>query len=148
MRRDICSDESQVQAAKDEHAKYLESDEHKKWQKEWDERDEDHNELRNDPDPKGWTLYFDVIKDPTGYYLNYVSSCCVANPEATELQAKCLEFFIAGKHTEQAIEAASNITGNPKHPKAKRAIAKFTDYLKQADTSKLSAKSQEKLKDF
>ena len=54
IRRDVCSDESKVKAAKDAHAAYLESEEHKKWQKEWDERDEDHNELRNDPDPKGW----------------------------------------------------------------------------------------------
>ena len=123
IRRDVCADEGKVKEVKAEHDAHLESDEHKKWLKEWDEKDEDHNELRNDPDPKGWALYLDVINDPAGYYLEFAQGCCVANPDSAELQVKCLDMFIAGKKTEMAIEAATNVAKlHARHPKAARAI--------------------------
>ena len=126
----------------------MESEEHKKWVKEWEEKDEDHNELRNDPDPKGWTLYFDVVKDPAGYYLKFAEAVCTANPDCAELQVKCLDMFVAGGHTELAIEAATNIVKlHRRFPKTARAIDKFTGFLK-AGSSKLSAKAQAQLKDF
>lgn len=149
IRRDVAADEAKVAEVKAEHEAFLASDEHKKWLKEWDEKDEDHNELRNDPDPKGWNLYLDALKDPTGHYLEFAQTCCTANPGAAELQAKCLDLFTAGKNTENAIEAATNIAKlHSKHPKAERAIGKFTQYLKDADVSKLKAKDQEALKEL
>lgn len=76
---------------------------------EWDKRDEDHNELRNDPDPNGWALYLKVIKDPVGSFIDFTHAVCEANPEAAEVQTKALDKFILAKKTEFAILAAFNI---------------------------------------
>lgn len=149
IRRDVSAHESKAKEAKAEHEAYLQSAEHKKWLEEWAKKDEDHNELRNDPDPKGWALYLEVIKDPAGHYLKFAEDTCTANPDAGELQAKCLDMFVAGKNTEQALTAAVNIAKlHPRHPKSARAIDKFTTYLKDADTAKLSANAKAQLEDF
>lgn len=71
IQKNVVADQSKQDEAKAEQESYFNSEEHKKWLKEWEEKDEDHNELRNDPDPKGWSLYMDVVKDPSGYYLNF-----------------------------------------------------------------------------
>lgn len=131
------------------HEEYLNSKEHKAWLEEWDKRDEDHNELRNDPDPKGWNLYLKVIKDPAGSFLDFTHEVCVANPESAEVQTKALDKFILAKKTDFAITAAINIgKHHGKYHKSPRAISRFEAYLKEADTSKLSAKSSELLKVF
>ena len=52
---------------------------------EWDKKDEDHNELRNDPDPKGWELWLKVLKDPVKSFLDFVYEVCLVNPESGEL---------------------------------------------------------------
>ena len=103
IRRDVASDKGKITAVKAEHAAYLKSDEHTKWLKEWDEKDEDLNELRNDPDPKGWDMYLQVLEDPTGYYLRFAEKTATANPGSAELQVKGLDLFIAADKTESAL---------------------------------------------
>jgi hypothetical protein len=98
--------------------------------------------LRNDPDPKGWELYMEVLKDSSGYYLKFAESVCKANPDSAEVQVKCLDLFIAAAQAEPALEAASNLLKrNPKFPKTARAIDKFTGFLNDKSSS-LNAKIQ------
>lgn len=149
IRRDVCADEAKVAEVKAEHDAFLESEEHKKWLEEWDKKDESLNELRNDPDPKGWQLYQEVIKDPTGYYLQYAEDVCAANPETADVQVKCLDYFIGGGNLAQAIVPAVNIAKlHGTHPKAIRALGKFNTFLPNADASKLSAEAKAQLADF
>merc|ERR1711957_237718 len=110
----------------------------------------DHNELRNDPDPKGWELFLKVIKNPATSFIDFVYEVCIVNPESGELQVKSLDKFILAKNTEYAITAASNIAKHhSRYEKSQRALEKFETYIKKdADTSKLNAAVAEKLKDF
>lgn len=56
---------------------------------------------------------------------------------------------MAGSNTELALEAAANIAKlHTTFAKSARMINKFKTYLKDADTSKLSAKGQAQLKDL
>ena len=145
--RKISSEEKILEDSKAEYDEYLETEEYKKWFAEF-EKNEENNEIRNDPDPKGWKLYLDLLKDPTQKFVPFAHECCQANPEAAELQVKCLEAFIQAKNSEYAIEAAANITKHhAKYHKAKRAIEKFKAYLKEADVAKLNKKASEQLKE-
>lgn len=62
--RKISSEEKILEDSKAEYDEYLETEEYKKWFAEF-EKNEENNEIRNDPDPKGWKLYLDLLKDPT-----------------------------------------------------------------------------------
>lgn len=149
IRRDICADESKVAEMKAEHAAFLESDEHKKWLEEWDKKDEDLNELRNDPDPKGWQLFLDVLASPTGHFLKYADDVASCNPESAEVQVKCMDLFIDDGNVALALKAAVNIAKlHGRYPKAIRAVGKFNAFLAKADTSKLNAESKAQLTDF
>lgn len=132
------------------HKEFLESEEHKNWLVEWEKRDEDHNELRNDPDPKGWVQFLKVIKSPMMAFMQFVYEVCLAHPESGELQVKALDKFVLARKTEYAIVAACNIAKHhSRYHKSQRALGKFEAYLKKdADTSKLNAADAEKLKDF
>ena len=50
----------------------------------------------------------------------------------------CLDMFIAGKYTKQAIMAATNLVQNSaEYQKSPRALEKFVKYMKEADAGKL-----------
>jgi len=51
LQKEITSDNKLIETYQAEHEEFLKSDEHKEWLTEWEKRDTDHNELRNDPDP-------------------------------------------------------------------------------------------------
>ena len=83
-------------------------------------------------------MYLEAIADPTGHHLSFAEKTILGNPESAELQAKGLDLLIAAGKTESALQAASNIAKlHGKHPKSARAIDKFKNYLKSADTTKL-----------
>lgn len=147
IKKVVTANPALIEEAKVEYDAYMETEEYKKWLVEF-EKNEENNDLRNDPDPKGWKLYIDLLKDPTSKFTQFAYDCCSANPMSAELQVKCLDNLIHAKNTEYALEAASNIARHhSKYSKSKRAIEKFKAYLKDVNP-KMSQKAQEQLKEF
>lgn len=115
---------------KEEFEKYKETDEYKKWQKDYDNRDDD-DDVRNDQDPQGWDLYIRAASEHYQVIVNFAMKVGPANPENAELQAKCLKVFMSCDKPDYALQMAENmLKHSPQHPKAIRTIAAFEGYMK------------------
>ena len=75
IRKAVTADPSMLEEAKKQYDEYLETEDYKKWLKEFEENEEN-NDLRNDPDPMGWKLYLDLLKDPTSKFTQFAFDCC------------------------------------------------------------------------
>ena len=87
-------------------------------------------------DPEGFEIYLKVLQDPVNVFLPFVSACAEQNPEAADLQVKCLSLFIFADKCDLALKAATALC--EKHVgfwKTARAVAKFESYLKDKTTT-------------
>ena len=117
---------------KEEFEKYKETEDYKKWLKDYDNRDDD-DDVKNDIDPQGWDLYTRAASEGYGLILNFAMKVGPANPKNAELQSKCMKVFVACDKPDYALQMAENmLKHNPQHPKAIRTIAAFEAYMKGA----------------
>jgi hypothetical protein len=84
-------------------------------------------------DPEGWELYVKATEKPYEYMLDFATSVAAANPENSQIQAKCLLYFIKADKADIAMKAAVKlIFFGPVHPKTARVLDIFKEYCKTA----------------
>lgn len=130
IQKEVKVNQGKVAEIKKEFEEYQTTDEYKKWEKEYENREDD-DDVRNDPDPQGWKLYIDAASEPCKVALDFVTKVSMANPKDANLQVKALYFFIREGKDEMALKMAHNlITESPKHPKTERALKAFSEFAK------------------
>jgi len=69
-----------AEAAEKQFEEFKQTDDYKKWEKDYDDRDDD-DMVRNDPDPQGWTAFISACKDPVTAALEIALKVAPANPQ-------------------------------------------------------------------
>ena len=122
IKKMVAANPDLIEETKKEYEEYKQSDKYKKWEKEYDKRDND-DPVANDPDPEGYELYIKAMEKPDEIIHEYATKVAQGNPANADLQVKCLCLFLEAKKDDLAVQCAvALIDHNATHPKTERAI--------------------------